>query len=141
MVKFEDNKFKINLRDIKSLYIVKKIFTFLDENKKLEMIVYNKKLQKMNLINIEDYKIKSGKYKIGEKNGKGKEYIINKNILIFEGEYLNGERNGKGKEYYINENLKFEGEYLKGKKWNGKGYNINGNKEYEIKYGKENIKI
>ena len=29
--------------------------------------------------------------------------------LIFEGEYLNGIRNGKGKEYYYNGNLIFEG--------------------------------
>ena len=37
-------------------------------------------------------------------------------ILIFEGEYLNGERwNGKGKEYF-NDKLDFEGEYLNGKR-------------------------
>jgi len=33
--------------------------------------------------------------KIIGKNGKGKEYIINTYIIIFEGEYLNGKRNGK----------------------------------------------
>ena len=38
----------------------------------------------------------------------------------FEGEYLNGKRNGKGKEYYFNSDLIFEGEYLNDKKWNGK---------------------
>ena len=37
------------------------------------------------------------------------------------GEYSNGTRNGKGKEYYSNGELKFEGEYLNGKRWNGKG--------------------
>ena len=31
--------------------------------------------------------------------------------LKFEGEYLNGKRNGKGKEYYYNGKLEFEGEY------------------------------
>ena len=36
--------------------------------------------------------------------------------------------------------LQFEGEYLEGKKWNGKGYNINGNIDFEIKNGKGNIK-
>ena len=41
--------------------------------------------------------------------------------MIFEGEYLNGKRNGKGKEYYHNCKLKFEGIFLNGKKWNGKG--------------------
>ena len=35
---------------------------------------------------------------------------------MFEGEYLNGERNGKGKEYDWNGNLIFEGEYLNGLK-------------------------
>ena len=36
--------------------------------------------------------------------------------LIFEGEYLKGKRwNGKGKEYSNNGKLKFESEYLNGK--------------------------
>ena len=55
---------------------------------------------------------------------KGKEY--NKaSRLIFEGEYLNRKRNGKRKEY-IDFKLRFKGEYLIGRKWNGKGYNKNG---------------
>ena len=37
-------------------------------------------------------------------------------ILIFEGEILNGKINGKGKEYGFNGKIKFEGEYLEGKK-------------------------
>jgi len=49
--------------------------------------------------------------------------------LIFEGDYLNGKRwNGKGKEYFKNK-LLFEGEYLNGEK-NGKG------KEYDFRDGK-----
>ena len=37
------------------------------------------------------------------KNGKGIEYQINKDNIIYIGEYLNGERwNGKVKEYYHN---------------------------------------
>ena len=40
--------------------------------------------------------------------------------LEYESEFSNGERNGKGKEYSINGELKFEGEYLNGKRWNGK---------------------
>ena len=32
--------------------------------------------------------------------------------IKFEGEYLNGKRNGNGKEYYPNGNIEFEG-YLK----------------------------
>ena len=50
-----------------------------------------------------------------KKNGKGKEYNED-GELIFEGEYLNGIRwNGKGKEFFRGK-LKFEGEYLNGKK-------------------------
>ena len=53
-----------------------------------------------------------------EKEIKGKKN--DKNYVKFEGEYLNGKRNGKGKEYYDNGELLFEGDYLNGKKWNGK---------------------
>ena len=89
MVELENNKSKINLRDIKSSYIIKRIFSFLFEKQKLKMIVYNKELQKMHLIGIDDYKEISGKYKIGKKDSIGKAYILNINILIFEGKYLN----------------------------------------------------
>ena len=133
-------KSKINYINIRSLHIIEGIFLFLHKKQKLDIIINNKELQKVCLIDIEDYKNISGKYKIGKKNGKGKEFIINTNILIFEGEYLNGIKNGKGKEYYSNGKIKFEGEYLNGKKWNGNGYAINGNMEYEIKEGKGNIK-
>ena len=62
-------------------------------------------------------------YLNGEMGRKRKEY--NKGILIFDGEYLSGYKwNGKGKIYNKNI-LVFEGEYLNGKFWNGKG------KEYE----------
>ena len=70
------------------------------------------------------------------KNGKGVEYKIKKdNLLVFKGEYLNGKRNGKGREYYDNNNLKYQGEYKEGKIWNGKGYDINGKLEFEVKDG------
>ena len=53
--------------------------------------------------------------------GKEIEYKINKDNIIFEGEYLNGKKwNGKGKEYNKDGKLRFEGEYLNGKRWNGK---------------------
>ena len=54
---------------------------------------------------------------------------------MFEGEYQNGLKKGKGKEYYNNGNLVFEGEYLKGKRWNGKGYNINDIEDLQINDG------
>ena len=40
--------------------------------------------------------------------------------MIFKGEYKNGKRNGKGKEYSTDGDLIFEGEYKNGKR-NGKG--------------------
>ena len=45
--------------------------------------------------------------------------------MIYEGEYLNGERNGK--EYDNGGNLIFEGEFIKGKRFNGK------EKEYDYR--------
>jgi len=101
---------------IKSKKILKEIFSYLGIKKLFKIIIYNKHLQKTLNINIEKYKNISGKYKIGKKEGIGKVYKLNTNVLIFEGEYLNGEKNGKGKEYYNNSKLKFEGEYLNGKK-------------------------
>ena len=153
----ENNKSIIN--KIRSKSIIIKIYSFLNGNKKLNIIKYNKYLQKKLYIDLEYFKLISGIYIDGERNGKGKEYFLDTNKLIFEGEYLNGKRNGKGKEYindmlvfegeylngkrngkgkeYYNENkLKFEGEYLDGKMWNGKGYDIMGNLEFELKNGK-----
>ena len=83
---------------------------------------------------ITDYYGYYGEYLNGKPNGIGREYNNNSRFL---GEYLNGERNGKGKEYNFFAQLIFEGEYLKGKKWNGKVLNYDVN---EIKNGKGYIK-
>jgi len=129
-------------KSIKSEYILKEIFLFLDRKRLFNLIIYNKYLQTVLKINIEDYKKISGKYRISEKDGKGKEYILNTNILIFEREYLKGKRYGKGKEYKKNGELVFEGEYLNGIKWNGKGkeYYLNGELKFDGEYlkGKRN---
>ena len=55
-------------------------------------------------------------------NGKGlvKEYYDD-GVLKFVGKYYNGERNGRGKKYDYEQEIKFEGEYRKGKKWIGYG--------------------
>ena len=142
MAELKENNSNRNIENINSVYIINVIFKFLDEKLKLNMIKYNKKLQKNVLVDIEYYKKISRKYIIfegayinGNRKRKGKEYD-KKGYFLFEGEYLNGERNGKGKEYYDDGKLKFEGDYLYGKMWNGKGYNKNGNKEFEIKNGK-----
>ena len=113
MNEFENIKRKINLNDIKSSFIKQIIFSFLSRKRKLNIIMYNKRIQKILLIDTEDYKKLSGKYKTGEKNGKGREYLINTDILIFEGEYLNGKKTGKEKNilniiivnYYLKENI------------------------------------
>ena len=99
-------------------------------------------MQKICSVDIEDLKKISWKYKIGGKNGKGREYIFNTKTLIFEGEYLNGIKNGKGKEYYDNGKIRFEGKYINGER-NGKGKEYNyGKLEFEGEYlnGKRNGK-
>ena len=95
----DEEKFKIQKnvylnKEIKSNHIMKKIFSFLEENIKLKIIVYNKKLKKLFNINIEHYKNICKSYIIGEINGEGKEYEIYTNKLLYEGEYKNGKRNG-----------------------------------------------
>ena len=124
------------IKTIKSNYIIKYIFSYLYENKKLELIKYNKKCQKILKIDINDYKEISGKFIEGERNGKGKEYNDDYRLL-FEGEYLNGKRHGKGKEYYDNGKLRFEGEYLNGKKIKGIVYSEYGEKIVELNGEKE----
>ena len=116
-----DNSSKIK-NFVKSQYILKKILLHLEEKKKLLLIKYNTYYQKIMKIDIEDYKKASGKIKIGGINGYGKEYELNNLKLKFEGYYKNGKRNGKGKEYG-NNNI-YEGEYINGIK-NGKGYEYN----------------
>ena len=107
------------LKKIKSTYFIKIIFLFVNEKQKLELVKYNKNIQKYININIINYKHFSGKYIIYESNGIGKEYYCYDDELEFEGKYLNGKRNGKGKEY-LNGKLAFKGEYLNGKR-NGFG--------------------
>ena len=127
------------LENSKSIYFIKKLFTFVDEKTKLDIIKYNKNMQNIMDINLTNYKFFCKRYIIYDENGKGKEYNGYDDSLEFEGEYLNGKRNGKGKEYYYDGQLKFEGEYLNGEKWNGNGYN-NNNIIYSLKNGKGFIK-
>ena len=124
------------LKNIKSSYFIKILFSCVDEKKKLEVVKYNKSLQKNIDISIINYKYFSGIYIIYESNSIRKEYNGYNDTLIFEGEYLNKKRNGKGKEYWdIGVALRFEGEYLSGKR-NGKGkeYNYLGKLRYEGEY-------
>ena len=157
MVESIKNQIK-DWKDIKSIYTLNLIFSFLEENHKLNMVIYNKHLQQKFGLDIQYYKNKSGKYKIGKKNWIGKEYELDSNELIFEGEYLNGKKNGKGKEYDYDGKLIFEGKYLNGvkngkgkeyyyegefkdgEKWDGNGYDKNHSVIYRLINGKGNIK-
>ena len=70
------------LINIKSKYIIKIIFSYLDEKVKLKTIKYNKKLQKKMNINLKNYKFFSGRYIEYETNKKGKEYNAYNSLLI-----------------------------------------------------------
>ena len=107
---------------VKSFYIFKLIISYLSENRKLNIIKYNKNIRNQFDINIEYIKKISGKYKIKGLNGIEKEYALNTNILLFEDKYLNGKRNGQGKEYKEGK-IVYGGEYLNGKR-NGKAKKI-----------------
>ena len=107
------------LENVKSTYFIQRLFLNIDERKKLKLIKYNKKTQKILGIDINNYKLFKRKYVVYGENGLAEEYGINDNKLFYKGEYLNGERNGKGKEYNNDGDLIFEGEYLNGKRWNG----------------------
>ena len=152
------------LENIKSSSVINNIFRYLYEKKKLELIKYNKDIQKQINVNIINYKhlsetfiiyeesskgkeydsdgklIFEGEFLHGKRNGKGKEYDSYHGKLIFEGEYLNGKRNGKGKKYDLDGSLTFEGEYLNGDIWNGKGYDKNKKIVYEFINGNGIIK-
>ena len=110
------------LKNIKNNFFIRHWFSFLCELKKFKLAKYNKNLQNILDINLEDYKDfcdgriiyyeepkeennincsgplnnQLGDYKKKRKR-KGKEDYSN---WCFEGEYINGERNGKGKEYF-----------------------------------------
>ena len=105
-------------KKIKSSFILQKIFSILNYNRKLNIIMNNKKIQRKLGINIIDIIRFSGRYK-EEKDGKTKEFSIDKDKLVFEGQYANRKRNGYGKEYNEEGELLFEGEYLNGKRWTG----------------------
>ena len=104
---------------IKSPYSLEIIFSYINENKKLNILMYNKKLLSKLQLNIQSYKNFNG-IKIINKYRR-KEYFNGQ--LIYDGEYKNDERNGKGKEYNKKGDICFEGKYCYGKKGKGIYYN------------------
>ena len=63
------------IKILKSIYLIKKIFSNLIIYKELDMLKYNKNMQQDFNYNIEYYKKVSGKYIIGKRNGKGKDIM------------------------------------------------------------------
>ena len=129
------------LKNIKSSYITKIVFDFLDERRKLILVKFSKTLQNKIDISTINYQLFITSYFEKIDYSKGKEYNLYTNKLIYEGGYKNGKRNGKGIEYDNNEKKIFEGNYLNGKR-NGRGIEINAifNRLFEGEYknGKRN---
>ena len=90
----------------------------MNNKRKFQSIVHNKKLQIKFGLNIIDFRRLSGR-NIEEEYGKAIEYNSYNDQIIFEGQYSNGKRNRRGKEYNERGNLIFEGEFLDGKRWTG----------------------
>ena len=132
--KNKKNKQVTNLYSIKSKYILKFIFSFLEQKIGLNLVYFNKKFRSKLPF---DQKKVSAKYFEGEKNGYGRIYSLSTKKMIFEGYFKNYKKNGEGKEYNENDNsVKFEGEYLNGKRYGGKEYDENKNVIIKIQKGK-----
>ena len=106
------------LKNIKSEFFIKRLFSFLINTRRFDIIKYNKQFQTQLGLDIKHYKILSKVYIIYESKNFGKEYLGTDGTLLNEGEYLNGKRNGKGIEY--DGEFRYEGEFKNGKK-NGLG--------------------
>ncbi len=91
---------------------MKKVFLNIFDEQILQLIKYNKDLQKKLNISLYNYKLFCAGYIIYDSKGKGKEYNLD-NKLVYEGDFKYGKRNGKGKEFDNDGKLIFEGEYLK----------------------------
>jgi len=130
------------LNKISSLYILRQIFSLLDTKVKLNYIKCNKSLQKKLLNELEYYKKISGRYLIQDNEfNYGKEFTIDKNILVYIGGYKNGKINGKGVEYNENGIYIFEGENLDGRRnRKGKEYKQRENSRWTDLYFEGNYK-
>ena len=111
----------VNLIDsIKSFYVKKNIFSYIEKKKILQLIIYNKKYQNKFKYNLDYYKKSAGKEAIYGSNDIVKYYCIYSKRLLFEGICLRGKRIKYGREYYYDGELRYEGYFLDGKK-TGKG--------------------
>ena len=64
------------LKNVKSSYFIRIIFSFIDEKRKLKLIKYNKILQENMNISLVNYKTFTGKYIIYEQNWKRKRILL-----------------------------------------------------------------
>ena len=80
------NKSKFDFDNLKSDYFLIRIFDIMKKNKTLEILKYNKKLQKRLNLNINDYKKYSQIYSSIELELKTNEYIYGRFINIFDEE-------------------------------------------------------
>ena len=67
------------IHKIKSIYILKKVFSLLDEKLEILLLYYNKKIQNKLNINIENIKKLSQRYRIILENGICREFLKNTN--------------------------------------------------------------
>ena len=70
-----------NIRNIKSIFILRDLFNLLDGKNKLEIINYNKEFQNKLAVKVNYYKRMCYKYCEGGRNWKGKEYKKGKNSI------------------------------------------------------------
>ena len=111
------------LKNIKSKYILKFIFSKTKEKIQLNIIKYNKVIQTKLDINITNYKNISRKYIVYENKEKAKIYNVDTNKIIYEGNVLKGGiKNGYGIEYDNYGGVIFKGEFLKGKRKKEKNF-------------------
>ena len=69
-----------------SFYFLNKLFSMIEEGRKLKLVKYNKEIQKDLDITLTNYKFFSGRYIIYESKGKGKEFDgYDNDRLLFEG--------------------------------------------------------
>ena len=94
------------VENIKSNFFMRDLFSLVEDGKQLQLVKYNKSLQKILNLNIMNFRVFSGKYTVyeDETNRNGKIYNAFENKLIFEGELINGRKNGKGKNITILKN-------------------------------------
>ena len=79
----------------------------MEKEKNINKLIFEGEYLNRKIWNGKGYKNGKIEFEINEGKGYIKEYYYD-GELRFEGEYLNGKRNGKGKEYYYDGKLKFE---------------------------------